>query len=247
LTRVLIRALTRGPTWASSSSNPDTYFGSASLLEGDKTSTYRVWAASCVLLHPPTQYFLSSFSPFPSPLDTLVRDLSCGEGAAIERHTTEDLQESGGVSALGDSPVILEVIDPFGPAGVAENADAEEVEPSSVDEHERGEALPVVGAAPALAERTAGVEPAGEAERAAAAKSEALAPWTQGETKARSRDAAGRPSRSRRATTGGAAAEGRAQPRGAATKVRARASPERGRTRTHLAARRGAARRRGRA
>jgi hypothetical protein len=33
-----------------------------------------------------------------------------------------------------------------------------------------------------LAKSTAGVEPAGEAETAAAAKSKALAPWTQGET-----------------------------------------------------------------
>jgi hypothetical protein len=44
-------------------------------------------------------------------------------------------------------------------------------------------ALQVVGAAPALAEDTAGIEPAGEAERATTAKSEALAPWTQGETR----------------------------------------------------------------
>ena len=63
------------------------------------------------------------------------------------------------------------------------NTDARKVEPSGVDTHERGGALPVAGAAPALAEGIAGVEPAGEAERAAAAKSEALAPWTQGETR----------------------------------------------------------------
>jgi len=46
------------------------------------------------------------------------------------------------------------------------NTDAEEVEPPGVDAHERGGALPVVGAAPALAKGTAGVEPAGEAKRA---------------------------------------------------------------------------------
>ena len=40
--------------------------------------------------------------------------------------------------------------------------------------------MPVVGAAPALAESTAGVEPAGEAERAATARPEVLASWTQG-------------------------------------------------------------------
>jgi hypothetical protein len=39
-----------------------------------------------------------------------------------------------------------------------------------------------MGSAQALAKGTAGVEHACEAERAAAAKSEALAPWTHGET-----------------------------------------------------------------
>ena len=40
--------------------------------------------------------------------------------------------------------------------------------------------MPVVGAAPALADGTASVEPAGEAETATTAKLEALAPWAQG-------------------------------------------------------------------
>ena len=63
-------------------------------------------------------------------------------------------------------------------------ADARKPEPSSVGARERGGALPVAGAAPALTESTTAVEPAGEAERAAAAaKSEALAPWTQGVTR----------------------------------------------------------------
>ena len=70
--------------------------------------------------------------------------------------------------------------DPFGLAHAAMDADAKELGPSSTDAHERGGALPVVGAAPALAERTAGVEPAGEAETATTAKLEALAPWAQG-------------------------------------------------------------------
>jgi hypothetical protein len=60
-------------------------------------------------------------------------------------------------------------------------ADARELEPSSVDVHKRGGALPVADAAPALAEGAGGIEPAGEAERAAAARPEALASWTQGE------------------------------------------------------------------
>jgi len=58
--------------------------------------------------------------------------------------------------------------------------DVEEVEPSGVNAHERGEALPVVDAAPALDESTSGVKPAGEAEKAVAAKSKALVPQAQG-------------------------------------------------------------------
>lgn len=51
-----------------------------------------------------------------------------------------------------------------------------------VDTHERAGVLPVVGAAQVLAKSTAGIDPAGDAEKAATAKSEALAPCTQGET-----------------------------------------------------------------
>ena len=61
--------------------------------------------------------------------------------------------------------------------------DVEYVESSNVNTHEPWGVLLVVGTAPALAEDTPGVEPAGEAERAAAARSKALAPWTQGEAK----------------------------------------------------------------
>ena len=76
-------------------------------------------------------------------------DLLCGEGAAIEWHTTEvrrpkpwkphdphdeALQESGGaLSALGNVPVIHDVL---GPAAMAENANVRLLEPSSVDVHE---------------------------------------------------------------------------------------------------------------
>ena len=58
-----------------------------------------------------------------------------------------------------------------------------DVESSNVNAHELWGVLLVVGTAPALAEDTPGIEPAGEAERAAAARSEALGPWTQGEAK----------------------------------------------------------------
>ena len=90
-------------------------------------------------------------------------------------------QESGGrLSALGNVPAIQ---DHLGPAAMAENADVRLPEPSSVDTHEREGALPVVGAAPALAKDTAGVGPAGEAQRTAAAKPEALVPQAQGVAK----------------------------------------------------------------
>lgn len=46
--------------------------------------------------------------------------------------------------------------------------------PSSVNAHKRGGVLPVVGAVLALAEEIAGIQPTGKAEKAAAAKSEAL-------------------------------------------------------------------------
>ena len=69
----------------------------------------------------------------------------------------------------------------WGFVDLAEDADARNLEPSGIDMHEQGGALPVAGAAPAQAESTAGVKSAGEAERAIAAKPEALASWTQGE------------------------------------------------------------------
>ena len=47
--------------------------------------------------------------------------------------------------------------------------------------HTRG-SVPIVGTALALAKGTAGVGPAGKADRAKAAKSEALVPWAQGMT-----------------------------------------------------------------
>lgn len=63
--------------------------------------------------------------------------------------------------------------------------------------------MPVVGAALALVEGTASVEPVGEAEKAVAARPEALVPWAQDkpvreverlprEGKVRARDAANR-------------------------------------------------------
>ena len=67
------------------------------------------------------------------------------------------------------------------------DVDVEEVEPSGVDAHKRGGALLLVGATPALAEGTAGVEPAGEAEKAVAAKPEALVPRAQDKAGVKSR------------------------------------------------------------
>ena len=65
------------------------------------------------------------------------------------------------------------------------DTDAREVGPSGVDTHKRGEAPPVVSAALAMAEGTAGVESAGGAEKAIAAKSEALESGAYGEAGSR--------------------------------------------------------------
>ena len=73
--------------------------------------------------------------------------------------------------------------DILGPAAMAENANVRLLEPSSVDAHKQGGALPVVGTAPALAEGTASVKPAGKAEIATAAKFKVLVPWVQGEAR----------------------------------------------------------------
>jgi len=67
----------------------------------------------------------------------------------------------------------------------AENASVGPVECAEVDTHGLGGALPVAGTALDLAEGTAGIEPAGEAERATTTKPEALAPWTQGKAGSR--------------------------------------------------------------
>lgn len=59
---------------------------------------------------------------------------------------------------------------------MAENADVRGVEPSGIEAYERGGVQPVADTAPALAESTAGIELADEAERAVTAKHEALEP-----------------------------------------------------------------------
>lgn len=87
---------------------------------------------------------------------------------------------------MDNSPILfwgLQDPDPFGLAGMAENMDMGEVKPSHIDTHKQGGVLLVVGAATALAKGTASVKPTGEAEIAMAAKSKALAPWTQGKTR----------------------------------------------------------------
>ena len=112
----------------------------------------------------------------------------CGEGAATERRTTndrhperlnrpdsleEDLEEGG---EHGQHWSINLCPDTLRLASTAANADmdASEAKPLGVDTHERGGALPVVGAVPAPAEGTAGIELAGGAEIATTAKPEAL-------------------------------------------------------------------------
>ena len=67
-------------------------------------------------------------------------------------------------------------------AGMVVDVDAEEIDPLGIDAYKQGGALPIMGIAPALAEGTASVGPAGKAETASTAEPEALAPWTQGKT-----------------------------------------------------------------
>jgi hypothetical protein len=60
------------------------------------------------------------------------------------------------------------------------NVEARELKSLSINIHERGRALPVMGITPALVEGAACVKLTGEAERAMATKPERLAPWVQG-------------------------------------------------------------------
>jgi hypothetical protein len=66
--------------------------------------------------------------------------------------------------------------------------DARKVETSSVDMRERKEALPVMDAAPFMAKGAASVKPAGGAEKATAARPEALEPEAHDEVGTPSRD-----------------------------------------------------------
>ena len=86
-------------------------------------------------------------------------------------------------SVPGNSPAFSDDVDlhPLGLVGLAKDMDVRELEPSSIDMHEQGGALLVVDAAPAVAKETTSIKPAGEAERASAARPKALASWTQGE------------------------------------------------------------------
>src|SRR5712691_7564959 len=233
LTRVPMCTLTHGPARTSSPSIRIPISGQQHSSRGSKTYSYHVREASCTLPICPPNFI----SPFLSPFDTLAcENPSRGEAAATEWPTTEhrcpkpsnphveDLEESGGALAWDNSPILHGSpgdLDSLGLVCTVMDADAGRVEPSRVDAHEQGGVLPVTGAAPVLAEETAGVEPAGEAERAAAAKSEALAPWMQGETRRESRDAAGRQVRSRD-TAARRQVRARATARGAATEARVR-------------------------
>ena len=84
-----------------------------------------------------------------------------------------------GITCAYGLQAAVESIGPLGLTGVAEKASVRPIECADADAHEQ--VLAVAGAAPALAEGTASIEPASEAERASAAKPEALTPWTQSE------------------------------------------------------------------
>jgi len=181
--------------------DPDTCSGSASQLEGEQNLFSPSVGGKLHAAPPAPQYISFSPSiPIPSLSDTLVHEnLSYGEGAATERHATEGhhperwkplnlqaehLQEAGRVlSALGNIPVILEGPDPLGLVGTVIDIDVREVEPSGIDAHEQGGALLVAGIALALAEGTAGIEPAGKAKKAITARPKALVPWVQDKAK----------------------------------------------------------------
>ena len=179
--------------------DPDIYFGSASQLEGEQNFHLPCVGSELHAAPSPPQNFPSSFSPFPPPDTPAHENPSHGEGAATERRViedhprpgprkppdlhAEDLQETrGALSALGNIPVILEGPDPLGLVGTVVDVDVREVEPSGINARERGGASPVVGTTPALAEETAGVGPAGEAETANTTRPEALVPWAQDKT-----------------------------------------------------------------
>ena len=173
--------------------DPDTCIGSASQLEGEQ-NIHVPCVGSELHAAPSAPQIFSSLPP-----DTLAHKNSpCGEAAAIERRATkdsrhpeplkppdEDLQESGGASALGDSPFLPgdhsspRDLDSLGPACTVADVDMKEVEPSCVDAHKQGGVLPVTGVVPALAEDTVSVGPADKAETASAAKPEALVSWAQ--------------------------------------------------------------------
>lgn len=76
---------------------------------------------------------------------------------------------------LDNIPGFHNVPDPFGPAGMAKNIHTREVEHTDVDAHKRGALLPVYTVI-AIAKGIASIEPASEAERATATKSEVLVP-----------------------------------------------------------------------
>jgi hypothetical protein len=64
---------------------------------------------------------------------------------------------------------------------MSENVGVREVKHPCVNAHKQGGALLVIGTTSALAERIAGIKPAGKAEIVTATKLKALVPWIQGE------------------------------------------------------------------
>jgi len=180
--------------------DPDTCIRSASQLKGEQNLHLRCVGSELHAAPSAPQNSSSSFSPSPPvplPLDTLAREnLLRGEGAATERRAIDDcprpkpsklpdlhievLEEAGGALLTpGNSPVLPENIGPFGLAGATKKADAGGVEPLGIDVDEQGGVSSLMGAAPALAEGTAGVGPGGKAETATTAEPEVLAPRAQ--------------------------------------------------------------------
>jgi len=103
--------------------------------------------------------------------------------------------------------------DHLGLAGMAKNADRRDVEPSGVDKHKTGGAPSVVGAAPGLAEGTAGIKPASGAESAAAVKLEAFEPRAYGKGMGRKPHCKARPGEKSRCRRQRASVSPRLHPR----------------------------------
>ena len=191
---------TRPDPWPSPgtvTADSDVYTRTSVLLEGEQKHVLpfegsEQHAAPCT----PQLFSSSSFLVVPPPPVAVARDVLHGKRRATDLEgradpypevlkppdcAAEDLDESGGASSVpGDLPVVPGDLGTLGLADAIVNTRTEAREPARVVAQEPGGALSAVKAEPNPTEDTAGIEPVGAAERAAAAESEALEPWAEG-------------------------------------------------------------------